>query len=341
MRQVLWSVVFPLVVCGVAAHGVLGYYLDTIEGHLERARRQIVTHVAGEALKAQARSVADAVQYQRDTWERMARWAARDPVLVLRLLTSEPDGDVQGEGDALAFRDIVERLREEVDESGAVVSVIVFGPHGEIRAVSPAEATARDWPGKGGTAAPFEVHPDGTVTIRIPIEDPGTGARLGWLELRCGSNSVQPAIRQAAGTLGDRGHAHLWIPAVGSALAQAPVGNDLTQEKRTLQARNDMKRLRSGRERRGEGITDSEDYLLGYALLDEEPRWSGAPWTVLLYRDTDEIVLSLSSLRVIQDSLEHWRLLLYGGLAVVAVTSLLLALVTRERPGNTTGRSGG
>ncbi len=39
-------------------------------------RRQI-THVAGAALKARARSVADAVRRRRDRRERMARWAAR------------------------------------------------------------------------------------------------------------------------------------------------------------------------------------------------------------------------------------------------------------------------
>ena len=95
----------------------------------------------------------------------------------------------------------------------------------------------------------------------------------------------------------------------------------------------DVRKLEGGAER-PEGIMLSGEHVLAWVRLDDDSRGGTgmAPWTVLLYRDAEEIVLTVSSLRVIRDSLEDWRRLLYGGLAALAVVSLLLARITRETP---------
>ena len=358
MRQTLWSTVLPLLLTGLVAHGVLGYRLDAIEEHLNRARAQIVTNVAGAALKAQASSVAGIVQYQRDDWEWRARWAARDADLIRQLRGFAPARDAQEEKDMPALlRDTLERLRKEVDEAGDVISLIVRDPGGKILARSPGwdaaspflreggegrvfevhpDADGMQAPGSGGwDGRTIEVHPDGTVTARSPIEEMRTGTRFGWLEVRGVPDAMHQPIRQAAGTLGDRGHAHLWVPEASRAIAQAPVvDGGPAQTERTLQIRNDMQKLENEPERRHEGIMFSGDHVLGYARLDEDSWKPGvAPWTVLLYRDTGEITFTVSSLRAIRDSLEDWRRLLYGGLAAIAVISLILAHITRKTPG--------
>ena len=358
MRQTLWSIVFPLVLAGIAAHGVLGYRLDAIEGHLDRARTQIVMDVAGTALKAHAHSVAAAVQHHRDNWERRAERAAGDALLIRQLRDSASDSGTRGGGGrATLLREIVERIGNEVDEGGDLISLMVYDTRGEILARSPEggygppstgegrdgsvfeahpDADGRQAPaGDGQEGRVIEVYPDGTITARSPIEEAQTGTRLGWLEVRYGPDAVHRPILRVAASLGDRGHAHLWAPEARRAIAQAPVaGGDPTQaaEERALRIRNDVQRLENVPERR-QGVMASGDHVLGYAWLDEDPREPGvAPWAVLLYRDTEEIAFTVSSLRVIRDSLEDWRLLLYGGLAAIAVVSLILARITRETP---------
>ena len=354
MRQTLWSIVFPLVLTGIAAHGVLGYRLDAIEGHLDRARTQIVMDVAGTALKAQALSVAAAVQHHRDNWEWRARRVARDVDLIRQLRGGASDRGAEDEGNA-SLRDTAERLRKEVDEDGDVVSLTVYDLSGNVLARSPewdavlapaagagTQETHPDLetgrlPSGGGDDPAIEVHPDGTITVRSPIEEVRTGRRFGWLEVRCGPSAVHRSIRQAVAGLGDRGHAHLWAPEARRAIASAPVVADGApgQAERALRVSDDVRKLEGGAER-PEGIMLSGEHVLAWVRLDDDSRGGTgtAPWTVLLYRDAEEIVLTVSSLRVIRDSLEDWRRLLYGGLAALAVVSLLLARITRETPEN-------
>ena len=353
MRQALWSIVFPLVLTGLVAHGVLGYRLDTIEDHLHRARAQIVTDVAGAALRAQARSVAGTVQHHRDNWEWRARRVARDADLIRQLRGGASDRVAEDGGKpppVPSLRDTVERLRKEVDEGGDVISLTVYDLSGDILARSPEwdavlassgtrteethpDLDDRQAPGSDGRDDPVvEVHPDGTITTRSPIEEMQTGRRFGWIEVRCGPSAVYRPIRQAAGGLGDKGHAHLWVPEARRAIASAPVvadGNPGRAE-RAFRISNDIRKLEDETER-SEGIMLSREHVLAWARLDEEP--GGPPWIVLLYRDAEEIVLTVSSLRAIRDSLEDWRRLLYGGLAGVAVVSLILARITRKAPG--------
>ena len=354
MRQTLWSIVFPLVLTGIAAHGVLGYRLDAIEGHLDRARAQIVTDVAGTALKAQALSVAAAVQHHRDNWEWRARRVARDVDLVRQLRGDASDRGAEDEGTP-SLGDTAERLRKEVDEAGDVVSLTVYDLSGNVLARSPewdavlAPAAAgteethpdlddRRAPGGGEDDPAIEVLPDGTIVARAPIEEMRTGRRFGWLEVRCGPGTVHRPIRQAAAGLGDKGHAHLWVPEVRRAIASAPVvaDGDPGKAERALRVSGDVRKLEGEAGGRPEGVMLSGEHVLAWAWLDDDSRGEPgmAPWAVLLYRDAGEIAFTVSSLRVIRDSLEDWRLLLYGGLAAVAVVSLVLARITRETPEN-------
>ena len=355
MRRTLWSIVFPLVLTGIVAHGVLGYRLDTIEDHLRRARAQIVMDVAGAALKAQARGVAGTVQHHRDNWEWRARRVARDADLIRQLRGGASDRGAEGGGSPPAsLRDTAERLRKEVDEGGDVIGLTVYGLSGDVLARSPEwdaalapagtgteethpDLDGRRAPGSGAADDPaIEVHPDGTITARSPIVEMRTGRRFGWLEVRCGPSAVHRSIRQAAAGLGDRGHAHLWVPEARRAIASAPVvaDGDPGQAERAFRVSGDVRKL-EGEAERPEGIMLSGAHVLAWARLDGDPRGETgmAPWTVLLYRDAEEIVLSVSSLRAIRDSLEDWRRLLYGGLAGIAVASLVLARVTRKAPG--------
>ena len=355
MRQTLWSIVFPLALVGLVAHGVLGYRLDTIEDHLRRARAQIVTDVAGTALKAQARSVAGTAQHHRDNWEWRAKRVVRDMDLIRQVQVAASDRGAEEGGSTL--RDTAERLRKEVDEAGDVITLTVYDPSGNVLARSPewdaalasagtgagAEETHPDLddrraPGSGGGDDPaIEVHPDGTITARSPIEEMRTGRRLGWIEVRCGPGAVHRPIQQAALFLGDRGHAHLWVPEARRAIVSAPVvaEGDPGQAKRAQRISNDIRKLEDEAER-PEGIMLSGEHVLAWARLDDDPQGEpgGAPWTVLLYRDAEEIMLTVSSLRAIRDSLEDWRRLLYGGLAGIAVVSLILARITRVAPGS-------
>ena len=350
MRQTLWSIVFPLVLTGIAAHGVLGYRLDAIEGHLDRARAQIVTDVAGTALKAQALSVAAAVQHHRDNWEWRAKRVARDMDLIRQLRGDASDRGAEDEGPPLSLRDTAERLRKEVDETGDVVSLTVYDLSGNVLARSPewdavlapaAAGTEETHPDLDDRRAPddpaIEVLPDGTIAARAPIEEMRTGRRFGWLEVRCGPSAVHRPIRQAAAGLGDRGHAHLWVPEVRRAIASAPVVADGDPEaERALRVSGDVRKLEGEAEHRPEGVMLSGEHVLAWSRLDDDSRGEPgmAPWVVLLYRDAGEIAFTVSSLRVIRDSLEDWRLLLYGGLAAIAVVSLILARITRETPEN-------
>ena len=360
MRQTLWSIVFPLALLGLVAHGVLGYRLDTIEDHLSRARAQIVTDVAGAALKAQARSVAGTVQHHRDNWEWRARRVARDMGLIRQIRGDASDRGAEDGGNA-SLRDTAERLRKEVDEAGDVISLTVYDLSGNVLARSPEwdavlastgteagkpgethpDLDDRRAPGSGGGDDPaIEVRPDGTITARAPIEEMRTGRRFGWLEVRCGPSAVHQPIRQAAIGLGDRGHAHLWVPEARRAIASAPVvaDGDAGEAERASRISDDVRKLEDEAER-SEGIMLSGEHVLAWARLDddllEEP--GVAPWIVLLYRDAEEIMLTVSSLRAVRDSLEDWRLLLYGGLVGIAVISLVLARVTRAAPGSGRG----
>lgn len=351
MRQTLWSIVFPLALVGLVAHGVLGYRLDTIEDHLRRARAQIVMDVAGTALKAQARSVAGTVQHHRDHWGWRAKRVARDVDLIRQVRGAASDRGAEDGGSTL--RDTAERLRKEVDEDGDVITLTVYDLSGNVLARSPewdaALASAgpsteethpdlddRRAPGSGGGDDPaIEVHPDGTITARSPIEEMETGRRFGWIEVRCGPGAVHRPVHEAATGLGDRGHAHLWVPEARRAIVSAPVvaEGDPGQAKRAHRISSDMRKLEAEAER-PEGIMLSGEHVLAWARLDDPQGEPGAaPWTVLLYRDAEEIVLTVSSLRAIRDSLEDWRRLLYGGLAGIAVVSLILARITRAGPG--------
>lgn len=352
MRQALWSIVLPLVLTGIAAHGVLGYRLDAIEGHLERARTQIVTDVAGAVLKAQARTVAGTVQHHRDNWEWRARRVARDMGLIRQIRGDASDRGAEDGGNA-SLRDTAERLRKEVDEAGDVISLTVYDLSGNVLARSPEwdaglastgteagethpDLDDRRAPGSGaGDDTAIEVRPDGTITVRAPIEEMRTGRRFGWIEVQCGPSAVHQPIRQAAG-LGDRGHAHLWVPEARRAIASAPVvaDGDAGQAERASRISDDIRKLEDETER-SEGIMLSGEHVLAWARLDDDAREEpgAAPWIVLLYRDAEEIMLTVSSLRAIRDSLEDWRRLLYGGLVGIAVISLVLARVTRTAPG--------
>ena len=353
MRQTLWSIVFPLVLAGLVAHGVLGYRLDTIEDHLSRARAQIVTDVAGAALKAQARTVAGTVQHHRDNWEWRARRVARDMGLIRHLRGVASDRGA-GDGGNASLRDTAERLRKEVDEDGDVISLTVYDLSGNVLARSPEwdavlrqpgqepethpDLDDRRAPGSGGEDDPtIEVRPDGTITTRAPIEEMRTGRQFGWIEVRCGPGAVHRPIRQAATGLGDRGHAHLWVPEVRRAIASAPVvaDGDAGEAERASRISGDIRKLEDEAER-PEGIMLSGEHVLAWARLDDDAREEAgvAPWIVLLYRDAEEIMLTVSSLRAVRDSLEDWRLLLYGGLVGIAVISLILARVTRAAPGS-------
>ena len=360
MRQTLWSIVFPLVLAGLVAHGVLGYRLDTIEDHLHRARAQIVTDVAGAALKAQARTVAGTVQHHRDNWEWRARRVARDMDLIRQLRGGASERGAGDEGTS-SLRDTAERLRKEVDEAGDVISLTVYDLSGNVLARSPEwdavlrpagrepaethpDLDGRRAPGSGGEDDPaIEVRPDGTITARAPIEEMRTGKRFGWLEVRCGPSAVHQPIRQAAVGLGDRGHAHLWVPEARRAIASAwgVSYGDLGEAERASRISGDVRKLEDGAER-PEGIVLGREHVLAWARLDDDSRGAPgmAPWTVLLYRDAEEIMLTVSSLRAVRDSLEDWRLLLYGGLVGIAVISLVLARVTRAPPGPGPGRPG-
>ena len=352
MRQTLWSVVFPLALVGLVAHGVLGYRLDTIEDHLRRARGQIVTDVAGAALKAQARSVAGTVQHLRDNWGWRAERVARDVDLIRQVRVAVSDRGAEDGGSTL--RDTAERLKKEVDEDGDVITLTVYDLSGNVLARSPEWDAAlafagtgagethpdlddRRAPGSGGGDDPaIEVHPDGTITARSPIEEMQTGRRLGWTEVRCGPGAVHRPIQQAALFLGDRGHAHLWVPEARRAIVSAPVvaEGDPGRAKRAHRISSDVRKLEDETER-PEGIMLGGEHVLAWARLDDDAGGPGvAPWTVLLYRDAEEIMLTVSSLRAIRDSLEDWRRLLYGGLAGIAVISLILARITRVAPGS-------
>ena len=352
MRQTLWSVVFPLALVGLVAHGVLGYRLDTIEDHLRRARGQIVTDVAGAALKAQARSVAGTVRHLRDNWGWRAERVARDVDLIRQIRVAASDRGAEDGGNTL--RDTAERLKKEVDEDGDVITLTVYDLSGNLLARSPEWDAAlafagtgagethpdlddRRAPGSGGGDDPaIEVHPDGTITARSPIEEMQTGRRFGWIEVRCGPGAVHRPIQQAALFLGDRGHAHLWVPEARRAIVSAPVvaEGDPGRAKRVHRISSDVRKLEDEAER-PEGIMLSGEHVLAWARLDDDAGGPGvAPWTVLLYRDAEEIVLTVSSLRAIRDSLEDWRRLLYGGLAGIAVISLILARITRVAPGS-------
>ena len=354
MRQTLWSIVFPLVLTGLVAHGVLGYRLDTIEDHLRRARAQIVMDVAGAALKAQARSIAGIVQHHSNNWEWRARRVARDADLIRQLRGDASDRVAEDGGNpppVPSLQDTVERLRKEVDEGGDVISLTVYDRSGDVLARSPEWDTVltssgtrteethpdlddRQAPGSGGRDGPaIEVHPDGTITTRSPIEEMQTGRRFGWIEVRCGPSALHRPIRQAAAGLGDKGHAHLWVPEAGRAIASAPVvaDGDPGRAERAFRISNDIRKLEDEAER-SEGIMLSGEHVLAWSRLDDDSRgWP--PWTVLLYRDAEEIMLTVTSLRAIRDSLEDWRRLLYGGLAGIAVVSLILARITRVMPG--------
>lgn len=352
MRQTLWSVVFPLALVGLVAHGVLGYRLDTIEDHLRRARGQIVTDVAGAALKAQARSVAGTVRHLRDNWGWRAERVARDVDLIRQVRVAASDRGAEDGGSTL--RDTAERLKKEVDEDGDVITLTVYDLSGNVLARSPEWDAAlafaetgtgethpdlddRRAPGSGGGDDPaIEVHPDGTITARSPIEEMQTGRRFGWIEVRCGPGAVHRPIQQAALFLGDRGHAHLWVPEARRAIVSAPVvaEGDPGRAKRAHRISSDVRKLEDEAER-PEGIMLSGEHVLAWARLDDDAGGPGvAPWTVLLYRDAEEIMLTVSSLRAIRDSLEDWRRLLYGGLAGIAVVSLILARITRVAPGS-------
>lgn len=351
MRQTLWSVVFPLALVGLVAHGVLGYRLDTIEDHLRRARGQIVTDVAGAALKAQARSVAGTVRHLRDNWGWRAERVARDMDLIRQVRVAASDRGAEDGGSTL--RDTAERLKKEVDEDGDVITLTVYDLSGNVLARSPEWDAAlafagtgagethpdlddRRAPGSGGGDDPaIEVHPDGTITARSPIEEMQTGRRFGWIEVRCGPGAVHRPIQQAALFLGDRGHAHLWVPEARRAIVSAPVvaEGDPGRAKRAHRISSDVRKLEDEAER-PEGIMLSGEHVLAWARLTTTRGDRVAPWTVLLYRDAEEIVLTVSSLRAIRDSLEDWRRLLYGGLAGIAVVSLILARITRVAPGS-------
>lgn len=353
MRQTLWSIVFPLALAGLVAHGVLGYRLDTIDDHLHRARAQIVMDVAGAALKAQARTVAGTVRHHRDNWEWRARRVARDMDLVRQLQGGTSDRGAEDER-STSLRDTAERLRKEVDETGDVIGLTVYDLSGNVLARSPEwdavlrppgqepgkthpDLDDRRAPGSGERGDPaIEVRPDGTIMARAPIEEMRTGRRFGWLEVRCGPSAVHQPIRQAATGLGDRGHAHLWVPEVRRAIASAPVVADGApgQAERASRISADVRKLEDGAER-PEGIMFSGEHVLAWARLDGDSReeLGVAPWTVLLYRDAEEIMLTVSSLRAVRDSLADWRLLLYGGLVGIAVISLVLARITRAAPG--------